>query len=111
MSGGGCLSVDRKSCRLSLLSGNGDTLSNIIYFNTCENIDDYYKERENVSIFVYRHFFRVHWEGMRNNYYNYYPAPYAMFKYDERGNISSEPLFWYDGGGKLITLTGNTMEY
>jgi len=107
-----CLIRNKDSCAMFLLSGNGDTLSSVVYFNTCEKIDGYYKSQI-VDIIVYRHFIKVFWGAIINNYYNYYPAPYAMFRYDEKGNIAQAPSFWVRIGGGLefIDSSENVTRY
>jgi len=41
----------------------------------------------------------------------YWPAIYAFFRYDEKGNISQEPLFWTNYNAEFVDSLGNIMEY
>jgi len=104
VAGGGCLSVNRKSCSLSLLSEKGDTLGSVTYINECEDMQRYW---DSDDFFVFRHFVMV----KSPMPLGYWPAIYAFFQYDEKGNIFQEPLFWTNYNAEFIDSTGNIMEY
>jgi hypothetical protein len=98
------LAVDKESCSLSLLSEKGDTLSSVVYIDECKENQRYWRSNE---FFVHRHFVIVT-SPMPSGYW---PDRYAAFQYDEKGNISQEPLFWTDYKAKFVDSNGNVMEY
>jgi hypothetical protein len=115
IAGGGCLINDRESCRFSLLSENGDTLSGVAYFNKCEEASG---SLFTSSIHANRYFIRVSSPAKRGSYYYYWPADDAYFRYDEEGNIAQEPSFWVGyrrnvefSALEFVDSTGNTVRY
>jgi hypothetical protein len=105
--GGGGLTIDKESCSLFLLSEKGDTLSNVVCINECKKNQRYWRTNE---FLVHRYFIEVTspvpWGSD-----GYWPAEYAFFQYDEKGNISQEPLFWSNYNAEFIDSTGNIKEY
>jgi len=109
--GNGCLIVDEKYGRFSLLSEGGDTLSSIIYFNMCEKIDGSYKNKS-VNVDIQRYFIGINWVENWGEEKNpcYYPVVHAAFRYGENGNIAPKPSFGY-GRGAFVDSLGNIVEY
>lgn len=118
VAGGGYLLNDKDSCRFSLLSEKGDTLSNVVYFNNCEHIYG----RNGSGVYIESYFIRVSSPVDKNDDYYYWPADYALFRYDEEGNIAQKPSFWvnyiikkrdekYFANMEFVDSLGKIMEY
>jgi hypothetical protein len=110
-----CLMRDKNSCRLSLLSGSGDTLGGVTYAHECK---EFYVE-------FYRYFIRASLGQCNSPYESCYTYPTAvekwessaaMFRYDKSGNIAQKPSFWMYRGEesrylKFVDSLGNVTRY
>lgn len=109
--GSGCLVNKINSCGFTLLSEKKDTLSDFAYAHGCDNFK---------AISIHRYFIEASL-GRCNQYGAYcyeYPIKLqvdeysnVMIRYDGKGNISKEPSFWYNGGGKFVNSIGNAWRY
>jgi hypothetical protein len=111
-----CLMRDENPCRLSLLSGSGDTLSSVTYAHECKKL---------VITHFYRYFIRASLGGCNPQASKCYTYPMAvekgeissaMFRHDKYGNIAQKPSFWmYYGdemiGIKFVDSLGNVARY
>ena len=96
VAGGGCLTIDQNSCSLSLLSEEGDTLSRLEYPHGCEYFSGFSVQRPFIKVWP-----------IKNNHHH---ATWAMFRYDEEGNIAKEPSFW-ELGVNFVDSLGNVTRY